>query len=157
MNINSFKDHPPKPAVGLWEKLSELHHPSGPFAPRPIWLTTITQIAITLGLETTAITPFVEAWRAFYNATLLLDHLQDGDPLGDQWLIDQPPAIQYHLAFSSYVVAQQALARLTDDRIPIRRILRLHAFWASSVAQIAHGQYLDLTQSADDLGSTLDQ
>lgn len=115
--------------------------------PRPLWLETISRIATSLGGEPQAVQPFVAAWRALYTVTLYLDHLQDGDPLGDSWLEELPPAQQYHLAFSVYVAAQHFLAQLDTRAIPLGRILRLQRFWAISVAQLANGQYCDLTAS----------
>jgi hypothetical protein len=117
---------------------------------RPVWLETITQIAKTLGGDERSIRPFVEAWQSFYSVTVFLDHVQDGDALGDSWLEAQPPALQYHLAFSTYVAAQYALSRLSPEQISHVRIYRLHAFWATSVAQIANGQYRDLAQMLSD-------
>lgn len=117
---------------------------------RPIWLETITQLAETLGGDAHSIRPFVEAWQSFYSVTVFLDHVQDGDALGDSWLAAQPLALQYHLAFSTYVAAQYALSRLSPEQISIARIYRLHSFWATSVAQIANGQYRDLTQMLSD-------
>jgi hypothetical protein len=127
--------------------LRELLHETSASAPQPLWLDMMRRLAETLGTEIEVIGPFIEAWRTLYAVTLVLDHLQDGDPLGAGWLDAQRPAIQYHVAFSAYIAAQHALARLDAERLPAARVLRLQRFWASSVAQLASGQYLDLTQT----------
>lgn len=123
-------------------------------APEPLWLEAVVHIAETLSAEPSSIAPFVEAWRQLYVVTLVLDHVQDGDPLGDPQLEALPPPLQYHLAFSVYVAAQHALAHLDPSAIPAARITRLQRFWTASVAQIASGQYLDLTTTSAAIEAT---
>jgi hypothetical protein len=128
----------------LQSAVSRLLSDTSASTPQPLWLEMIVRIAASLQAEPQAIAPFVAAWRALYTVTLCLDHLQDGDDLGDPWLANLPPAMQYHLAFSTYIAAQHALAQLDERAIPAPRIVRLQRFWATSVAQLASGQYRDL-------------
>ncbi|NTU82810.1 MAG: polyprenyl synthetase family protein [Chloroflexales bacterium] len=123
-------------------------------APEPRWLEVIARIAETLSAEPSSIAPFVEAWRQLYVVTLFLDHVQDDDPLDDPQLEALPPPLQYHLAFSVYIAAQHALAHLDPRAIPAARITRLQRFWTASVAQIASGQYLDLTTTSAAIEAT---
>lgn len=143
-------DHPPArspfPIAGeLQLAVDRLLSETSGSAPQPVWIETIVRIAASLQAEPRAIAPFLDAWRALYTVTLWLDHLQDGDPLGEPWLAGLAPGLQYHLAFSVYVAAQHALASLDARVIPAARIERLQRFWAASVAQLASGQYRDLT------------
>lgn len=115
--------------------------------PEPLWLEAIEGIAGSLHANPRVIAPFVEAWRLLYVVTLFLDHLQDGDPLGEPQLEALPPAIQYHLAFSVYLAAQHTLALLDSSVLPAARIERIQRFWAASVARLASGQYVDLSLS----------
>lgn len=115
------------------------------WAPQPVWIETIGDIAASLQADPQAVAPFLDAWRTLYTVTLCLDHLQDGDALHDPWLEGLAPGLQYHLAFSLYIAAQHALSTLDAQAIPASRLGRLQRFWASSVAQLASGQYDDLT------------
>lgn len=117
-------------------------------APRPEWVTTIKDVGVSAGGEPEIIAAFAETWRLFYTATLLLDHLQDGDVLTPVWFAAEPPAQQYHFVFSAYAIAQHALATLATD-LPSERAVQLHSFWNSTVVSIATGQYRDLTQTLD--------
>jgi len=142
------RDHAAFPVPGaLRTALDTLLSGTSASAPQPIWPETITRIAESLTTEGRIVAPFRAAWSALYTVTLYLDHLQDADALGDPRLDALPPAIQYHLAFSAYIAAQHALSSLDPQAIPALRIVRLQRFWASSVAQIASGQYRDLTQA----------
>ncbi len=90
----------------------------------------------------------MEAWSTLYSVSLLLDHLQDGDPIPAPWFVSLPPALQYQLIFSGYVDAQQRLAAIDPAWVAPERLLRLHQHWATCVRQIAEGQYRDLTHPA---------
>lgn len=148
MTIAPTPDHLLFPIPGeLRTALGTLLSSTSASAPQPLWPDMIASIAETLHTPRSAIAPFLAAWSALYTVTLYLDHLQDADPLGDPRLEVLPPAIQYHLAFSTYITAQHALAALDPQAIPALRIVRLQRFWAASVAQIASGQYRDLTQT----------
>jgi hypothetical protein len=81
-----------------------------------------------------------------YSATLILDHLQDDDPLSDPWFADLPTAIHYHLAFGAYVAAEEALFALMSTGVPDARSLQLQRLWRDSLAHLVAGQYADLTQ-----------
>lgn len=134
------------PVAGdLQTLVSRLSGHTSSSAPQPLWSEAIVRIATSLQVEPELIAPFVAAWRALYTVTLCLDHLQDGDALGDPWLEALPTSLQYHAAFSVYIAAQHALAQLDARAIPATRIMRLQRFWATSVAQLANGQYRDLT------------
>jgi hypothetical protein len=137
-------------APELSAALDRLRNPPGePDVPLR-WVQTIARVIESCGGDPVATAPFVEAWRTCYVATLLLDHVQDGDPLRDAWVAQQPLAMQYHLAMSLYVDAQCRLAQLDPARIGAERICRLQRYWATMVAQMAAGQYLDLIgQRAD--------
>jgi hypothetical protein len=130
--------------------LDRLLDPPGEPEVPVLWVQTLEHLIESLGGSRDAAEPFIAAWRTFYAATLLLDHLQDGDLLRDALVAQQPPAIQYHLALSMYVGAQCALAQLDPGMFGAERILRLQRFWATTVAQIAAGQYLDLTHADAD-------
>lgn len=124
--------------------LRALLNSTGLLAPEQRWLETISALAVSLHGERRVIAPFVEAWRLLYTDTLFLDHVQDGDPLGDPQLEALPPPLQYHLAFSLYLAAQHALSLLDPEAVSATRILRLQRFWSASTAQLASGQFLDL-------------
>lgn len=142
----------PFPIEGeLQAALEQLLQRSAGAAPNPIWLDAIARIGDTLAGNAPSIARFLEAWRALYTLTLYLDHLQDGDPLGDPWLEALAPPLQYQLAFSLYIAAQHALSTLDPQAVPIHRIVRLQRFWAASVARLANGQYQDLTSAAADV------
>lgn len=144
----------PFPIEGqLQAALEQLLQRSAGVAPNPIWLDAIVRIGTTLDADPGSIAPFLEAWRALYTLTLYLDHLQDGDPLGEPSLEALAPPLQYHLAFSLYIVAQHALAGLEPQAVPAHRIIRLQRFWAASVARLANGQYQDLTSATADVQS----
>lgn len=135
----------------LQAAVSRLLSDTSASAPQPLWLETITRIASSFQFEPQTIAPFVAAWRALYTVTLCLDHLQDGDDLGDPWLEGLAPGLQYHLAFSLYIAAQHALATLDARIIPASRIGRLQRFWAESMAQLVSGQFRDLSVNLTEL------
>jgi hypothetical protein len=140
----------PFPIEGeLQAALDRLLQQSEGVAPNPIWLDAIARIGTTLGADSQSSSHFLEAWRVLYTLTLYLDHLQDGDALGALWLEALAPPLQYQLAFSLYIAAQHALARLDLQDVPASRIVRLQRFWAESVARLANGQYQDLTFDLD--------
>jgi hypothetical protein len=111
------------------------------------------QFGVALGAAPAPVAAFVAAWRRLYRVTLLLDHLQDGDALEEDWLATLPPAVQYHLAFSAYVEAQRSLAVLDTQQVPPATLVQLQQLWAASVAQLAAGQYRDLTLSPQELAA----
>lgn len=144
----------PFPIEGeLQAALEQLLKRSEGVAPNPIWLDAIARVGATLDGDAQSIARFLEAWRVLYTLTLYLDHLQDGDPLGDPWLEALAPPLQYHLAFSLYIAAQYALAGLEPQAVPAPRIVRLQRFWAASITRLANGQYQDLTSTEADFQS----
>ncbi len=146
MGTDLHPDHSPFPFAGeLQLAVDRLLTANAVSAPQPIWIETISNITTSLKAQPQAIAPFLDAWRALYTVTLCLDHLQDGDDLGDPWLEGLAPGLQYHLAFSLYIAAQHALVTLDAQIIPASRIGRLQRFWAESMAQLASGQFRDLT------------
>ncbi|NCC31909.1 MAG: hypothetical protein EOM24_07770 [Chloroflexia bacterium] len=120
--------------------------------PRRIWLETMAKMTIGFGASPGSSDPFIQAWQWGYTATLLLDHLQDGDVITPRWVAEQPLALQYHLAFSSYVLAQRQLAALDPAVIPLRRCQRIQVLWADLLFRCAAGQYRDLTTVAEGHG-----
>lgn len=135
----------PQTSLDFDAALNRLCEGSDTLAPRPAWLQAIQDLGTSLGTEAGAQAQFCRSWRTLYTATLLLDHLQDGDYLGDPWLVSLPLSLQYHLAFSAYVVAQQQLADLVHQTAS-ERLVRLQTLWVSTVRQLAIGQYRDLIQ-----------
>ncbi|PDV96820.1 polyprenyl synthetase family protein [Candidatus Chloroploca asiatica] len=123
--------------------------------PRRIWLETMAKMTSGFGAAPGSSDPFIQAWQWGYTATLLLDHLQDGDVITPQWVADQPLALQYHLAFSSYVLAQRQLAALDPAVIPLRRCQRIQVLWADLLFRCAAGQYRDLTTVAEETHGVL--
>lgn len=112
-------------------------------APLPRWRHAIEQLGAVLGATPSQLAAFTQAWSTLYSATLLLDHVQDGDDVGDAWLASLPIALQYHLAFSAYAAAQRQLYELTE-RIAPACGARLQDLWSSAVLELAVGQYHDL-------------
>lgn len=112
-------------------------------APLPRWRNAIEQLGAVLGASSVHLTAFIHAWSTLYSATLLLDHIQDGDDVGDDWISSLPTALQYHLAFSAYATAQRQLHELTERVTPACGA-RLHDLWSSAVLELAVGQYQDL-------------
>lgn len=121
-------------------------------APLPHWRQAIEQLGAVLGAAPADLAAFTHAWRTLYSATLLLDHVQDGDAIGDPWLASLPVALQYHLAFSAYATAQRQLHELVERVAPVRG-KRLHDLWSSAVLELAVGQYHDLMALHCPLGS----
>lgn len=124
-------------ALAQWTRESKI------LTPPATWLGALERLGAALGGSEALVTRFVQAWSRLYSATLLLDHLQDQDELGNTWLAAQPDALRYHLAFSAYASAQHDLAKLASD-IPPARGVRLSVLWSSTVLQLAIGQYRDL-------------
>lgn len=112
-------------------------------APLPRWRHAIEQLGAVLGAAPAHLAAFTQAWSTLYSATLLLDHVQDGDAIGDDWLASLPVALQYHLAFSAYAAAQRQIHELTERVTPACGA-RLHDLWSSAVLELAVGQYHDL-------------
>lgn len=125
---------------------------SAVLSPPAAWRSAFEQLGVSLGGDQAQIQRFINAWSRLYSATLLLDHLQDGDDLGDPWLVAQPEPLQYHVAFSAYALANDELATLTSALPPVRGI-RLQRLWSSTVLQLAAGQYRDLTLRASALNA----
>ncbi len=121
-------------------------------SPPATWLASFEQLGVSLGGKQAPIQQFIRAWTRLYSATLLLDHLQDRDELGDAWLAAQTPPLQYHFAFSAYALANDELAALTSTLPPARGV-RLQRLWSATVLQLAAGQYRDLTLRASSLGA----
>ncbi len=121
-------------------------------APLPRWLHAIQQLGMVLGGAPTHLAAFTRAWRTLYSATLLLDHVQDGDELDNDWLATLPAALQYHLAFSAYAVAQRQLHELTECTSSTCGA-QLHSLWSAAVLELAIGQYHDLTALHYPVGS----
>lgn len=136
--------HPALSGIDLKTALARLCDGPALLAPLPRWLHAMQQLGMVLGGTPTHLAGFTRAWRTLYSATLLLDHVQDGDDVGDDWLASLPVALQYHLAFSAYATAQRQLYELTE-RIAPACGARLHDLWSSAVLELAVGQYDDLT------------
>lgn len=120
----------------------------------PVWLKwreVLEQFGVALGSTAEVLKPFLDAWCLLYLVTLALDHLEDGDTLSDPWFAAQPGAVQYHLVFSTFAVAQHALSQLPTDTLPIHRLVRLYHRWLAAIPQIASGQYLDLVHSSQEV------
>jgi len=126
---------------------------SAVLSPPAAWLSAFEQLGVSLGGDQAQVQRFINAWSRLYSATLLLDHLQDGDELGDPWLAAQSEPLQYHFAFSAYALANDELATLTSV-LPPARSIRLQRLWSSTVLQLAAGQYRDLTLRASALNAT---
>lgn len=135
--------------------IERLCDPQGSLAPNPVWLAGITQTGSALGCPAATVGAYISGWRRLYTAILLLDHLQDDDPI-DDWLAEMTPPLRYHLAFSVYAAAQQALNVLTTAISPTR-FVRLHGFWTKTVSHLALGQYCDLTGTVTPMNGTADQ
>ncbi|NTU84199.1 MAG: hypothetical protein HGA45_33330 [Chloroflexales bacterium] len=108
------------------------------------WLTVLRRLSVELGATTEVSERFAHAWERLYSATLLLDHVQDNDDLGDQWIATLPASLQYQLAFGAYADASHGLSELAT-LLPPERAVRLHGLWSTTVMQLATGQYRDLT------------
>jgi hypothetical protein len=131
--------------------LSRLYEGAPILRPPEAWLTAIQRLGISLGAPEEVSGRFSHAWSRLYSATLLLDHVQDNDELGDRWLATLPTALQYQLAFSAYADASHGLSELAA-LLPPERAVRLHALWSTTVVQLAIGQYRDLTVPVTSLG-----
>lgn len=120
----------------------------GPDTPkaRPEWVRVIEVIVEAFGGDPFDFEPFIQSWQDLYTATLLLDHLQDGDKLAPSWFAQLPQPVQYHLVFSAYALAQSFVIGPYRG-IPEHRVARLVKFWSVSVTLIAEGQYRDLTEA----------
>lgn len=129
----------------LAELLHHLGDPACLIAPRAYWREALQTSGESLDGQPDLIAAFITAWSTFYRVSLLLDHLQDGDPIPAPWFTALAPTLQYQLIFSGYVDAQQRLAAIDPIRVEPARLLRLHQHWATCVSQIAEGQYRDLT------------
>lgn len=136
--------HHPPVADGLNAVVAQVLDHSVVLAPPATWLSAFQQFGVSLGGDQALVQQFNTAWARLYSATLLLDHIQDGDDLGDSWLAAQPVPLQYHIAFSAYALANNELVALTSALPPVRGI-RLHRLWSATVLQLAAGQYRDLT------------
>lgn len=117
---------------------------SAVLSPPANWRSAFEQLGVSLGGDRAQVQRFISAWSRLYSATLLLDHIQDRDDLGDAWLAAQPEPLQYHVAFSAYALANDELAALTST-LPFARGIRLQRLWSATVLQLAAGQYRDLT------------
>jgi hypothetical protein len=135
--------------------IDRLCDPQGSLAPHPAWLAGIKQTGSALGCPAAAVGAYISGWRRLYTAILLLDHLQDDDPI-DDWLAELPTPLRYHLAFSVYAAAQQALSVLATYTSPTR-FVRLYGFWTKTVSHLALGQYCDLTGTVTPSNGTADQ
>jgi len=142
---------PAPPVIDFHAALARWTDSSATLAPPTVWLTALQHLGVTLGGAESLVERFVQAWSRLYSATLLLDHLQDDDELGDAWLATQPEALQYHLAFSAYALANRDLAELASA-LPPTRGLQLHELWSTTVLQMAIGQYRDLSLPVASLG-----
>jgi hypothetical protein len=150
--------HHPSVADGLHAVVAQVLDRSAVLSPPAAWLSAFQQLGVSLGGDPALVQQFITAWAGLYSATLLLDHIQDQDDLGNTWLAAQPAPLQYHLAFSTYALASNELAALTSTLPPARGI-RLQRLWSSTVLQLAAGQYRDLTLQASSLdaaGEALD-
>lgn len=99
--------------------------------------------------------PFLAAWGALYATTLLLDALQDGDPLPVSVPLAELPQ-RYNLALSALLVATSLLDDLAPAPIPLVRLLRLRRVWADLLLCVASGQQQDLGTSAQTQRATSD-
>lgn len=136
----------------LHDAIDRLLHSPASLSPHPTWLRALHEFGNALGAPPRALDLFVDAWRRLYTATLLLDHVQDGDKLPDPWFAALAPSLQYHVAFSVYLSAQSVLAGIGPELVAASRVAGLHSLWAASVTQLAEGQYHDLTESILDPG-----
>jgi hypothetical protein len=123
---------------------------SAVLSPPAAWRSAFEQLGVSLGGDQAQVQRFINAWSRLYGATLLLDHIQDRDDLGDAWLAAQPEPLQYHFAFSAYALANDELAALTSTLPPVCGI-RLQRLWSATVLQLAEGQYRDLTLRSSSL------
>lgn len=110
------------------------------------WGRMLTQIAAILGSSSLA-PVFEAAWLVMHAAAMHLDHLQDGDEVAPQ-LADLPPATQYQLVFSYYVLATAILDDLPSGGLSPERTHSIHRLWSDAMLRIASGQYYDLTVAA---------
>lgn len=124
--------------------LARLYEGSPILRPPEAWLAALRRLSISLGATEEVSRRFASAWGKLYSATLLLDHVQDNDELGEQGLAALPAPLQYQLAFSAYADASHGLSELAT-LLPAERAVRLHTLWSTTVVQLATGQYRDLT------------
>lgn len=95
------------------------------------------------GGDTATIAAFAAAWRLCYQAVLVIDHIQDGDPLEVAWLAALPTPLQYHVGWSLLNRAEQHLLRLSEQLVPAAgRDVR--QMWCDTSNLLAQGQYRDL-------------
>jgi Polyprenyl synthetase len=91
---------------------------------------------------------FGTAWRLTYAAICRLDHLQDGDLIGDSQFATLPANIQYQLVFSYYLFATSFLDTLDPAVISAQRLCQLRQLWTSALFRVAGGQQSDLAVGA---------
>lgn len=144
--------HHPPVADDVHTLVVHLLDRSAVLSPPAAWRSAFEQLGVSLGGDQARVQQFINAWSRLYSATLLLDHIQDGDELGDLWLAAQSEPLQYHVAFSAYALANDELAALASTLPPARGI-RLQRLWSSTVLQLAAGQYRDLTLRASSLNA----
>lgn len=133
----------------LRERVTSLLNSKEVAGPRPEWIRVIGDIVKAFGYNVLTTEPFIRSWQELYTLTLLLDHVQDGDELAPPWFAQQPQALQYHLIFSTYALAQDSVHG-PYPHIPEHRVARLLRLWSRSVTHLAEGQYRDLTETATD-------
>lgn len=119
------------------------------FAENQPWINVIPTIQRALDATAIDMAPFTLAWRLMYAATRRLDQLQDGDPISDAVFAALPPGVQYNQVFAYYLLATSLLNQQVIPAIPVSRLLRLHAFWSTTMLRIASGQQRDLMLQAD--------
>lgn len=145
-------DTPPQP-LSYSEALHRLLYAPDAPAPAPIWLDAFERFGAALDSSAFDRSAFLDAWRTLYSATLILDHLQDDDFISDVWFAALSRPLQYHLAFGAYVAAEEALFALISTGGSDVRWLHLQRVWRDSIAQLAAGQYADLTQRVQSAAS----
>lgn len=133
----------------LRERVASLLNSQETSGPRPEWVRVIGDIVKAFGYSVLTTEPFIRSWQELYTLTILLDHVQDGDELAPTWFAQLPQALQYHLIFSTYALAQDSVHGPYPD-IPEHRVARLLHLWSRSVTHLAEGQYRDLTETATD-------
>lgn len=121
-----------------------LAHDGHSLAGQHHWTQIIPAVQQALGGVPDTIAPFTTGWCLMYAAIRRLDALQDDDPIDDPAFTCLAPHLQYHLIFSSYLLATYLLGDLVAAGIPERRILRLHRLWTESLLRMAGGQQRDL-------------
>jgi hypothetical protein len=137
-------------ALDLHSAIARITGASPSHSPPPKWLASFEHLGILLGGDEATVKRFVELWRRLYRTTLVLDHLEDADPLDEPWLAAQPQALQYHLALSAYALASHELTLLAQTLSPGRGT-QLQQLWSSTIFQLAAGQYQDLTAAMSSL------